>query len=194
MSNTPDNELYKLLMFYEREIRPYEFTYICEFGTTIKFTMEPDEVCHLIFGSLKNKQLPKKNLYKGIDGYNAIINGDVTQVPYVLKDAFKSKSVAFYNLPELLSSPIAIYFNELLVQKGSIKGLHSEIDGDFLLYKEIEKKNIHFFLKYIEKKNRRLVPYSTFHNKKNDYILNQKKIKIKEIKKELRINKDEVAS
>lgn len=184
--SVPNNELYDLLMFYEKEIRPYEFTYICEFGTTINFTMEPDEVCHLFFGSLKNKQIPNAKLYKGVDGYNAILNGVVTEVPYQLKKEFKSKSIAFYKLPELLSSPVAIYFNEKIVQKGNIKGLHSEIDGDFLLYKEIDNKNIHFFLKHFPMKNNRLVPYSTFHNKKNDYIVDQKEIKILSIDKKLR--------
>lgn len=171
------NELYDILMFYETKIRPYEYTYKCEFGTIIKFTMEPDEICHLFFGSLKDKNVPNAKYYKGILGFNSILNKTITTVPYQLKKDFKIKSLAFYKLPELLKSPIAIYFNDSIVPKGCIKGRSTDIDADFLLYKEIDNKNIHFFLKYFSNKNR-LVPYSTFHNKKNDYIINQKRIKI----------------
>lgn len=174
----PSNELYDILMFYENEIKPYQYTYKCEFGTTINFTMEPDEVCHLFFGSLKNKNIPNAKLYKGQVGYDSILNGTVTKVPYQLVDAFKSKSLAFYKLPELLEEPTVIYYNENIIQKGGIRGLCSDIDGDFLLHKEINNKNIHFFLKHFPDKNNRLVPYSTFHNRKNDYVVNQKKIKV----------------
>ena len=174
----PNNELYDILLFYENKIRPYKYTYKCEFGTTISFTIEPDEVCHLFFGSLKNKNVPNAKLFKGQAGYDAILNGTVTKVPYQLVNDFKSKSLAFYKLPELLNEPIAIYYNENIVQKGNIRGFYSDINGDFLLYKEIDNKNIHFFLKHFPNKNDRLIPYSTFHNKKNDYIVNQKIIKV----------------
>lgn len=175
-----NNELYNLIMLYKEKIQPYEFTYLCEFGTMVKFIMEPEEVCHLLFGSLKGKNIPNANLYKGISGYEAIVEGRISSIPYQLSKEFKSKSIAFTKLPELLKSPTVIYFNDEIVPT-SKKGLNTRIDGDFLLYKEIENKNIHFFLKHFPHKNNRLIPYSTFHNASNDYTVKQKKIKVIEV-------------
>jgi len=56
-------------------------------------------------------------LYKGQAWYDAILNGTVTKIPYQLVNDFKSKSLAFYELPELLNETIAIYYNENIVQK-----------------------------------------------------------------------------
>lgn len=169
-----ENELLDLISFYNKDIRPFNYNYKLMFGTELNFTFEPDAICHLLFGKIKN--IPKGSMHKGQAGYDNIINKKITSVPYQLQKAYKNKAPAFYYLPKLLANPTAIYFNPLLVPKGSMGDI-TDIKGDFLLYKEINNKKIHLFLKWISEKNM-LVPYSSFQNTKNTYIDNQIKIKI----------------
>lgn len=172
----PENELTKLVSFYEEEIKPYNYSYNLMFGTNFNFTFDPSEICHLIFGTLKNKNIPKASQYKGQAGFDNIVNGVITTVPPQLRKAYKNKAPAFYHLPQLLRKPTAIYFNPSIVSKGSM-GANTDIDGDFLLYKEINKKNIHLFIKWIAKSNK-FVPYSLFQNTDPTYIANQLQLKI----------------
>lgn len=182
-----DNKIYNLIKFYNSELKPFRYIYKCMFGININFTIEPDQVCHLILGSV-NKNIPNANEYKGIKGYNNIVSKKITKVPSQIKKEFNSKSKGFLYLPKLLENPTAIFFNHEIVQKGNIKGLGStDIEADFLLYKEFQNIKIHLFLKWSPNKNK-LVPYSLIKNSKDKYIVNQKSIKI--LDKHIKIKED----
>jgi hypothetical protein len=168
------NELLDIISFYNNNIKPFRYTYDLIFGTKLSFTFESDAICHLLFGKINN--VPSGYMYKGQAGYNNILNKTITSVPQQLKKAYKNKAPAFYLLPKLLANPTAIYFNPLIIPKGSM-GATTDIDGDFLLYKEIDNKNIHLFLKWIPEK-KIFVPYSSFQNTSNTYINDQLKVKI----------------
>ncbi|MCY6485888.1 hypothetical protein OW763_16375 [Clostridium aestuarii] len=173
-----DDKLYNLIDFYNREIKPFRYIYNCMFGININFTIEPEEVCHLIFGSVKNKNIPNAKSYKGILGFNNISTKQITRPPYQIRKEFNIKSDAFLYLPKLLNDPTAIFFNHEIVDKGKVPGfLTTSIDADFLLYKNIDNKCIHLFLKWSKEKNK-LVPYSLLRNNKDNYISKQKHIKI----------------
>lgn len=170
-----NEELYNLIKFYEKDIMPFSYTYNCGLGININIVFEPSEICHLIFGSLKGKNIPNAKNYKGINGYTCILDKIVTQPHHSLKKAYQIKSSAFYCLPDLLSKPDLIIFNKNIAGKGKSSFRHLEptdIDGDFLLYKKIDNKIIHFFIKWDDRQNR-FVPYSLFHNKKDNYLENQ---------------------
>ncbi|MEF9992743.1 MAG: hypothetical protein RR676_12990 [Acinetobacter sp.] len=175
-----NDELYDIIKFYKSDIEPFRYFYKCMFGIQIDFSIDPDQVCHLIFGSVAKLNIPNASEYKGNLGYNNISNKKITKVPRGLKENYETKRKAFFLLPKLLKKPDVIFFNDKIVESGNIKGLQTtRIDGDFLLYKQIDKINVHLFLKWsYEKKT--LVPYSLINNKKDNYILNQKKLKVVE--------------
>lgn len=168
------NELFDLISFYNTDIRPYKYTYKLMFGTEISFTFEPDAICHLLFGKITN--VPNGSMYKGQAGYDGISNKIITTIPHQLRKDYKNKSPAFYCLPALLANPTVMHFNPLIVPKGSM-GSTTDIGGDFLLYKEINNKNIHLFLKWIPEK-KIFVPYSSFQNTTTTYTIDQLKIKV----------------
>ena len=168
------NTLYDLIEFYDSSIASFTYSYQCKFGTNITFSIEPEKVCHLLFGTLKDKNLVNSNEYKGIKGYTNIKDKTITEVPNQLKRAFKSKSPAFSNLDKLLANPTVIYFNQNLATSNGIK---TRIPADFLLYKQIGSLKVHLFLQWIERE-KRFVPISTFHNKENGYTKDQIELKI----------------
>lgn len=174
MSNS-DDKLYNLVKFYESEIKPFKYTYNCRLGITIDLVIEPQEVCHLLFGYLKNKNIPNATNYKGLNGYNKILDKTVTEAPLAVRKASKIKTDAFTYLPDLLSKPDIIVFNPKLAGKGNGGFSHLEttdINGDFLFFKQIDKKQLHLFVKW-DDTQKRYIALSLFHNKKNGYIENQ---------------------
>ena len=174
MSNS-DDKLYNLVKFYESKIKPFKYTYNCRFGITIDLVIEPEEICHLLFGYLKGKNIPNASNYKGLNGYNLILDKTVTEAPLQVRKASKIKTDAFIYLPDLLANPDIIVFNPKIAGKGNGSFSHLEttdINGDFLFYKKIDNKQVHLFIKWDTRK-KRYVALSLFHNKKDSYIENQ---------------------
>lgn len=179
---TDKNELQELLSIYETHIQPYEFVYELQFGIKISLVIRPDEVCHLIFGTVKNKNIPNSSFYKGELGYRKIKAGDIKKAPPQLSKEYKSKSKAFKNLHLLLEKPQAIMFNKNLVKK-VICGT-TDIDADFLFFKEVNGASAHLFLKLINnKREKRYVAKSCLHNIDDNYKKNQIALKVISVEK-----------
>lgn len=185
MENLTDNELIKLINFYQENLQPFKYIYKLELGIELNFMFEPSQIPHLIFGTIPS--FKKSSDYRGEKGYNNIINGVIKSVPNELSDAFKGKSKGFKFLPTLLENPEVYHFNNLIVQSGTgyIKGMHSKVDADFLLHKE----KTHLFIKY-DRKKEIFVPVSIVYNKVNTYTLNQIKMKIVSEKKGFKCYRD----
>ncbi len=179
------SELQELIEIYEKEIEPYKFMYKLQFGIEITLEIKKEEVCHLIFGTLTNKNIPNSSFYKGKKGYNKIKSGEIIEVPYQLRKTFKSKSKAFKVLGKLLTRPKAIMFNKKIVKKGNIGT--TDIDANFLFFRDIDGVAAHLFLTYIKnEREQRYVAKSCLHNIDNTYKKDQIELKIVEIDKVLK--------
>lgn len=181
-SSNSYSDIFNIVKFYDNNIKDFEYNFTCRYNMELKFSINPDNLCHLIFGSM-GTNIPNAKEYKGIKGYENIKSGKIRTVPIQIRKDSHKKIQAFKYLPELLKKPKIFYFNKDIVDIGNIKGLKTtQIDAEFMLFKEIDSLKIHFFLKWVEKENK-LVPYSLLHNRKSNYIANQKEIKLIELKK-----------
>lgn len=177
MSDKNNNELYELAEFYKEKIEPYTYTYKALFGIEIELNFTDCQFCHLIFGTVKN--VPNSSLYKGIKGFENIMNFKITSPPSYkdVQKNYKSKKDALYCIPDLLNKPKIYMFNKNIVDCGKIKGLKkTDIEADFLLYKEIDGKKIHLFLKWSEN-DKKIVPCSLIKNNADTYLENQIELK-----------------
>lgn len=175
----------KLLQdFFENEIMPYEYIYLCNNGLRIKFNIGKEDFCHLIYGTI-NKSLGNHRLYKGILGYDNIKNSAVNMgnLPSQIKSYARYRLKAFIFLPILLRGPGIIYFNQKLVPKGSTGLKTTDIDADFLLYKQVGTIKAHLFLKNIYSKsgNENTSCISFFHDENDNYIRNQIGLKVNRV-------------
>ncbi len=150
MCDKKSNELFKLAEFYQENLIPYTYTYKALFGIEIELSFSDNQFCHLIFGYVKD--IPKK---------------------------YKSKRDAFYYIPKLLEKPTIYMFNKDIVDCGKLKGLKkTDIDADFLLYRDVDGKKIHLFLRWSDN-DKKLVPCSLIKNNTDNYI--EKQIKLQKL-------------
>lgn len=168
---------------YENHILPYTFIYKCPNSMSIEFSVEKENFCHLILGTIP-KGTSKAYQYKGLPGYEAIKNNTVTfnnlpSQPKEFKKNVKNKARGFIYLDILLDYPTpTIIYNKNIVESGKIPVGESNIDADFLLCKKIGKQNLHLFLKNknVKKDNPITVPVSFLIQpaSKSRYLNNQK--------------------
>lgn len=180
------NLLIDAINFYESYIMPYKYIYICDNNLKIEFNITPEEVCHLIFGTL-GQNIKKKSDYKGLKGFNNIKSKSLKfkELPYDLQKKPKPRIKALMALPQLLDNPKIIYFNQQIINVGISKIFKSDIDANFLIYNEIENINVHLFLRNIIRKGNfeKISCVSLFHNKPKTYIENQIELRVLEISK-----------
>lgn len=172
-----------LQSYYENQILPYTFVYKCPNSMSIEFSVEKENFCHLILGTIP-KGISKASQYKGLAGYEAINNNIVTlnNLPAQPKEFIKNvrkKARGFIYLDTLLDYPTpTIIYNKEIVESGKIPVGESNIDADFLLCKKIGNQNLHLFLKNrnVKKDNPITVPISFLIQpvSKSRYLNNQK--------------------
>ena len=179
MCDKKSNELFKLAEFYQENLIPYTYTYKALFGIEIELSFSDNQFCHLIFGYVKD--IPNAFSYKGKKGYDKIINLEITSPPPYkdIPKKYKSKRDAFYYIPKLLEKPTIYMFNKDIVDCGKLKGLKkTDIDADFLLYRDVDGKKIHLFLRWSDN-DKKLVPCSLIKNNTDNYI--EKQIKLQKL-------------
>ena len=149
MCDKKSKELFKLAEFYQENLIPYTYTYKALFGIEIELIFSDNQFCHLIFGYVKD--IPNAFSYKGKKGFDKIINLEITSPP-PYKD---------------------------IVDCGKLKGLKkTDIDADFLLYRDVDGKKIHLFLRWSDN-DKKLVPCSLIKNNTDNYI--EKQIKLQKL-------------
>ena len=149
MCDKKSNELFKLAEFYQENLIPYTYTYKALFGIEIELIFSDNQFCHLIFGYVKD--IPNAFSYKGKKGFDKIINLEITSPP-PYKD---------------------------IVDCGKLNGLKkTDIDADFLLYRDVDGKKIHLFLRWSDN-DKKLVPCSLIKNNTDNYI--EKQIKLQKL-------------
>ena len=149
MCDKKSNELFKLAEFYQENLIPYTYTYKALFGIEIELIFSDNQFCHLIFGYVKD--IPNAFSYKGKKGFDKIINLEITSPP-PYKD---------------------------IVDCCKLKGLKkTDIDADFLLYRDVDGKKIHLFLRWSDN-DKKLVPCSLIKNNTDNYI--EKQIKLQKL-------------
>lgn len=183
---TSPNELQQVLEYYERNIEPYKYIFHCELGLTLEFTIEKNQLCHLLFGTIEKSISNRRNFY-GETGYNAIKKGTIKKIsdlPYKNRSHARNRIKYFYQIDKLLKNPKVIHYNQNIVRKGNdIKIGKSIIKANYLCTKILtEEKDfiIHLFLKISGK---RLEPVSYFAQKDDSYIKDQLKIKVIKVEK-----------
>ena len=125
--------------------------------------------------------IPNAFSYKGKKGFDKIINLEITSPPPYkdIPKKYKSKRDAFYYIPKLLEKPTIYMFNKDIVDCGKLKGLKkTDIDADFLLYRDVDGKKIHLFLRWSDN-DKKLVPCSLIKNNTDNYI--EKQIKLQKL-------------
>lgn len=163
-----------IVEFYESQICPYRYTYICEHDLKLSFTFEDENLCHLLFGTI-DRTFYKRKDYVGKLGYNNIKEGIVTlnNLPPVICSKGIHRLLNFILISKILSSPTVIIFNNNLIKQNGKNYLNSCIQARFLLAKQIAPSNyIHLFLN-LEGPKKILVPKSFFPNREDNYIREQ---------------------
>lgn len=159
------DRLQEVIDYYEREIKPYRFTYTAKNNLTLSFTIEPEQVPHLLFGTVDG--VKNAASYRGIKGYNNIKGGiiKIDTLPGSIKSKAKQRINAFTDLHLLLGNPKGIFYNKKLVERGN--ALHtkiSNIDAEYLLFNvTVKGQRLHLFLANCKQgKETFLVPMSFF--------------------------------
>lgn len=176
----PNNDQISLKLiqqYFEEYILPYKYTYSCDNSLTITFNIEKEQFCHLLYGS--PGKISKAKSYKGMEGYCKIANETITfnNLDHSLKHKAKIRSKNFIFLETLLDKPKIIQYNGNIVKKGNdIKIGESLIDASFLMNKDINDQQMHFFIKNISSK--KIVPITFFPQKDTCYIDRQIILKV----------------
>lgn len=171
--------LIDLLNFYKDNLSGKTYIFTCEDNLTITLKFNPDNFCHLLFGTVFDNE---KKFYAGITGYQRISN-EITKIenlPKYLKKKVSNRGASLILLNKLLNKPKLILFNQHLVQNTKIKELETSIKAKYLLYfQTTDGTNLHLFINSYSKNV--FVPISFFPNSTDNYIKNQIKFKVKNV-------------
>ncbi|MHA7583675.1 PBECR4 domain-containing protein [Paenibacillus vandeheii] len=109
-----------ILDYYLTYLFPYRFTYYLEDGSILHLDFNKENFCHLVgTESIVKKAIKDRAVharYKGIQGFNRIMNGEITFEDLKKKNpggfkSVKSKLVNFHFIPMLLlSSTQVVYY------------------------------------------------------------------------------------
>lgn len=110
-----------LLDYYISYLLPYRFTYHLEDGSILHLDFNKENFCHLVgLQSIVNKTLKERaaSKYRGMPGFNGVMNGIITFDDLKKKNkggfnSVKSKLVNFHLIPKLLmSSTQVVYYTQ----------------------------------------------------------------------------------
>lgn len=142
-------ELIDLVNYYDSVLSPYRYILTSHNGLTLDFDIKPNEMCHLVFGTIDDK-LPKKENYKGLKGYQKLKDGTVTwnNLPHAVKKHSNIRTEYFDQLHKVIEKPTgAIFYNSQIVPNPhALKLKSTDIQGDYLIYKKTESCILHLIL------------------------------------------------
>lgn len=158
-----ENEQIKLVdiqNYYKSNIYPYTYEISSYNSLKLEFNIQPDNLCHLLFGTVNKGMAKNYKIYKGLPGYQNIENELITfdnLPPTILKYA-NGRMYDFIEIHRLLTNPKGVIFfnknvdcsNSKILNRLNIKKC-SDIEADFMIYKNINaKKYIHLFLRNVK--------------------------------------------
>ena len=154
------SELIEIVNYYKVNIKPYTYKIMSDNNLLLEFQINEDNLCHLLFGTIQ-KGMKNRGNYMGNLGYKNLELETVTKenLPNEIKKHANERTDWFPNIHKLLDNPKAGYFfNKEIVEIGKAIRLNkTDIQGDFLIYKEVDGYYLHLILKNISQ-NGTVVP------------------------------------
>lgn len=140
-----------LLDYYMAYLFPYQFTYCLEDASILHLDFNKENFCHLVgTESIVKKAIKDRAVharYKGMSGFNGILNGEITFEDLKKKNkggfnSVKSKLVNFHFIPKLLmSSTQFVYYTQPI----------NNINCALLIFDVYQNAYIHLGIDKIEK-------------------------------------------